>query len=95
MLELERFLRQFGFPLARLGANVSAYARFAAGILILVGAFTRAAAAVTVVLLFHGPGVPSVGRRTPPASARGLRGPAARQRRRGGGGCGSPVRGDA
>ena len=49
MLEFERFLRQFGFPLAPVGAHVSAYAQFACGILILLGAFTRPAAAVMVV----------------------------------------------
>jgi putative oxidoreductase len=49
MLEFERFLRQFGFPAAPVGAHVSAYAQFVCGILILVGAFTRAAAAVMIV----------------------------------------------
>ena len=49
MLEFERFLRQFGFPLPVLGAHVSAYAQFACGVLILLGAFTRTAAAVMSV----------------------------------------------
>ena len=49
MLEFERFLRQFGFPIPLLSAHVSVYAQFVCGILILFGAFTRVAAAVMVV----------------------------------------------
>jgi putative oxidoreductase len=49
MLEFERFLRQFGFPLPVLSAHVSVYAQFVGGILILVGAFTRVAAALMIV----------------------------------------------
>jgi putative oxidoreductase len=90
MLEFERFLRQFGFPVPLLSAHGSAYAQFACGILILLGAFTRVAAAVMIInfgvalvmvhtrlpfrdaldasamltgsllLLFHGAGVPSM-----------------------------------
>jgi putative oxidoreductase len=90
MVEFERFLRQFGFPLPSLSAHVSVYAQFACGILILLGAYTRVAASVMVVnfvvalamvhtrlpfrealdpgamlagsllLLFHGAGVPSI-----------------------------------
>jgi putative oxidoreductase len=49
MVEFERFLRQFGFPMPLLSAHVSVYAQFACAILILLGAFTRVAAAVMVV----------------------------------------------
>jgi putative oxidoreductase len=49
MVEFERFLRQFGFPMPLLSAPVSVYAQFVCGILILLGAFTRVAAAVMVV----------------------------------------------
>lgn len=49
MLEFERFLQQFGFPLPQLSARVSVYAQLASGILILLGAFTRAVAAVMIV----------------------------------------------
>ena len=49
MAEFERFPRQFGFPVPSIAARVSAYAQFVCGILILVGAFTRAAAAVMIV----------------------------------------------
>lgn len=48
MEEFAHFLRRFGFPLPALGAHVSAYAQFLCGILILVGAFTRPAAAVMI-----------------------------------------------
>ena len=49
MLEFERFLRQFGFPLVPLAARVSVYAQFLAGICFLLGAFTRPAAAVMTI----------------------------------------------
>ena len=49
MVEFERFLRQFGFPLPLLSAHVSVYAQLACAILILLGAFTRVAATVMVV----------------------------------------------
>ena len=46
MLEFERFLRQFGFPLPLVSAVVSVACQFTAGILFIIGAFTRPAAAV-------------------------------------------------
>ena len=49
MLEFERFLRQFGFPAPLVSAHVSVYAQFVCGMLILLGAFTRAAAVVMIV----------------------------------------------
>ena len=49
MVEFERFLSQFGFAIPSLSAHVSVYAQFACGILILLGAFTRVAAAVMAV----------------------------------------------
>jgi putative oxidoreductase len=49
MVEFERFLRQFGFPTPVLSAHVSVYAQLACGLLILLGAFTRVAAAVMVI----------------------------------------------
>jgi putative oxidoreductase len=49
MLEFERFLSQFGFPIPFLSARVSVYAQFVCGILILLGAFTRIAAGVMVI----------------------------------------------
>jgi len=48
MLEFEGFLTQFGFPLVSLSARVSVYAQFTAGILLLLGLFTRLASAVMV-----------------------------------------------
>jgi putative oxidoreductase len=48
MLEFEQFLRQFGFPLPLASAVVSVACQFAAGILFIVGAFVRPAAAVMV-----------------------------------------------
>ena len=48
MLEFEQFLRQFGFPLPLTSAVVSVACQFAAGILFIVGAFVRPAAAVMV-----------------------------------------------
>jgi putative oxidoreductase len=49
MLEFERFLRQFGFPLPLVSAVVSVACQFTAGILFILGAFTRPAAAVMVI----------------------------------------------
>lgn len=49
MLEFERFLQQFGFPIPPVSARVSVYAQLACGVLTLLGAFTRAAAAVLIV----------------------------------------------
>jgi putative oxidoreductase len=49
MVEFERFLGQFGFPMPLLSAHVSVYAQFVCGILILLGAFARVAAAAMVV----------------------------------------------
>ena len=49
MDEFEAFLGHNGFPLPALAARVSVYAQFAGGILILLGLFTRWAAAVMVV----------------------------------------------
>ena len=48
MLEFERFLRQFGFPVPLVSAHVSAWAQFLAGLCFLLGAFTRPAAAAMV-----------------------------------------------
>ena len=48
MLEFEKFLRQFGFPVPLVSAVVSVTCQFTAGILFLLGAFTRPAAAVMV-----------------------------------------------
>jgi len=48
MLEFEKFLRQFGFPLPLVSAVVSVAFQFAAGILFILGAFVRPAAAVMV-----------------------------------------------
>lgn len=49
MTEFEAFLGQFGFPLPALSARVSVYAQLICGLLILIGAFTRIAAAVMIV----------------------------------------------
>lgn len=49
MLEFRDFLAQNGFPYPLASAYLSAYAQFLAGILLLVGLFTRAAAAVVFV----------------------------------------------
>lgn len=49
MDEFEAFLGQNGFPIPGVAAPVSVYAQFAAGILILLGLFTRWAAAVMVI----------------------------------------------
>jgi putative oxidoreductase len=49
MKEFEHFLAARGVPLPLLAAFVSAYAQFVCGILFVVGAATRAAAAVMVV----------------------------------------------
>jgi putative oxidoreductase len=49
MLEFEKFLRQFGFPLPLVSAVVSVASQFTAGILFLLGAFVRPAAAVMVI----------------------------------------------
>ncbi len=48
MDEFEVFLGQHGFPVPGVAAAVSVYAQFSAGILILLGLFTRWAAAVMV-----------------------------------------------
>ena len=48
MLEFEKFLTQFGFPLPLLSAVVSVATQFTAGILFLIGAFVRPAAALMV-----------------------------------------------
>lgn len=49
MAEFEAFLGQNGFPLPGVAAPLSVYAQFSAGILILLGLFTRWAAAVMVI----------------------------------------------
>lgn len=49
MLEFRDFLAANGFPYPLLCAHLSAYAQFVCGLLILPGAFTRAAAAIMVV----------------------------------------------
>jgi putative oxidoreductase len=49
MLEFERFLRQFGFPVVPLSARVSVYAQFLAGICFLLGALTRPAALLMTI----------------------------------------------
>jgi len=49
MHEFAAFLARHGFPAPLLSAHVSAYAQFLCGILVLLGAFTRPAAAVMVV----------------------------------------------
>ncbi len=49
MAEFERFLASNGFPAVPLAARVSVYAQFAAGIMFLLGAFTRVAAALMVI----------------------------------------------
>lgn len=49
MLEFAGFLAQNGFPAPLFNAHLSAYAQFICGLLILVGAATRPAAAVMVI----------------------------------------------
>lgn len=49
MEEFERFLSGFGFPLPAIAAPLSVYAQFLVGICFLLGAGTRAAAAVMAV----------------------------------------------
>jgi putative oxidoreductase len=49
MVEFEQFIHTHGFPYATAGAYVSAYAQFICGILYVLGAATRPAAAVMIV----------------------------------------------
>ena len=49
MIEFEKFLASRGVPFPLFAAILSAYAQFICGILILLGAFTRYAAAVMVI----------------------------------------------
>jgi putative oxidoreductase len=49
MLEFAEFLRAHGFPFPLFNAHLSAYAQFVCGLLFVVGAATRPAAAVMVV----------------------------------------------
>jgi putative oxidoreductase len=49
MIEFERFIAKHGFPFPVAGAYVSAYAQFICGILYLLGAAVRPAAAVMIV----------------------------------------------
>lgn len=49
MMEFRDFLAQNGFPQPLAAAHLSAYAQFITGILLLLGLFTRLAAAVVVV----------------------------------------------
>jgi putative oxidoreductase len=49
MLEFSSFLAAHGVPLPLLAAFVSAYAQFTCGVLFVVGAFTRPAAALMVI----------------------------------------------
>jgi putative oxidoreductase len=49
MLEFRDFLKQYGFPYPLLMAHVSAYAQFICGLLYILGALVRPAAAVMVV----------------------------------------------
>lgn len=49
MVEFAAFLGENGFPLPVASAHLSAYAQFICGILILLGAFTRPAAAVMAI----------------------------------------------
>lgn len=49
MLEFRDFLAQNGFPYPLASAYLSAYAQFLTGLLLLVGLFTRPAAAVVVI----------------------------------------------
>jgi putative oxidoreductase len=49
MLEFEGFLRQYGFPLPLVSAVVSVACQFSAGILFILGAFVRPAAALMVL----------------------------------------------
>jgi putative oxidoreductase len=49
MLEFEQFLLQFGFPLPLASAVVSVTCQFVAGVLFILGAFIRPAAAVMVI----------------------------------------------
>ena len=49
MLEFEQFLAAHGFPFTLFSAFLSAYAQFICGILMILGAATRPAAAVMVI----------------------------------------------
>ncbi len=49
MLEFRDFLAQNGFPAPLASARLSAYAQFVTGVLLLLGLFTRPAAAVVAV----------------------------------------------
>lgn len=49
MVEFAEFLGQHGVPWPTAGAFVSAYAQFVCGLLFIVGAFTRPAAALMIV----------------------------------------------
>jgi putative oxidoreductase len=49
MVEFQQFIARNGFPYATAGAYVSAYAQFICGILYVVGAVTRPAAAVMAI----------------------------------------------
>jgi putative oxidoreductase len=49
MLEFQLFIAKHGFPFAAPGAYVSAYAQFICGLLYVVGAAVRPAAAVMIV----------------------------------------------
>jgi putative oxidoreductase len=49
MLEFQLFIAKHGFPFAAAGAYVSAYAQFICGLLYIVGAAVRPAAAVMIV----------------------------------------------
>ena len=49
MIEFQRFIAGHGFPFPVVGAHVSAYAQFIGGILYVVGAAVRPAAAVMIV----------------------------------------------
>ena len=49
MVEFQHFIAKHGFPYPTVGAYVSAYAQFICGVLYLVGAAVRPAAAVMVV----------------------------------------------
>lgn len=48
MLEFRDFLKQYGFPYPLLMAYVSAYVQFICGLLYIIGAFVKPAAAVMV-----------------------------------------------
>ena len=66
MLEFERFIAKNGFPFPRAGAYISAYAQFVAGILYIIGAAVRPAAAVMIVNFLCALGI---AHRTTPLSA--------------------------